>query len=305
MFLATILFSYLLFLCKSYGNWYFCIVMAKIQTINPQEFARTMISPGNIITKDIHLISDRRMMPLLYKVGQPFFPLDGYCLWIRNGHANYILNMIPYHLESHDALMIPQQSIMEILEVSDDLDLRIFNYHKLALPETEFQRQIHIGSETLWQRLEMYYSLMMALASDNRLDEITLIQQACLKELLAFEVGQDNDLPQQGRNRGQETLHRFLSLVNEYAGRERTVKFYADQLSLSPNWLSNVVKATSGKTVMDWINIAVIQKAKLALSYSDSPVYAIADELNFASESIFSRYFKRETGLTPVEFKKR
>lgn len=279
--------------------------MAKIQTINPQEFARTMISPGNIITKDIHLISDRRMMPLLYKVGQPFFPLDGYCLWIRNGHANYILNMIPYHLESHDALMIPQQSIMEILEVSDDLDLRIFNYHKLALPETEFQRQIHIGSETLWQRLEMYYSLMMALASDNRLDEITLIQQACLKELLAFEVGQDNDLPQQGRNHGQETLHRFLSLVNEYAGWERTVKFYADQLSLSPNWLSNVVKATSGKTVMDWINIAVIQKAKLALSYSDSPVYAIADELNFASESIFSRYFKRETGLTPVEFKKR
>ena len=233
--------------------------MAKIQTINPQEFARTMISPGNIITKDIHLISDRRMMPLLYKVGQPFFPLDGYCLWIRNGHANYILNMIPYHLESHDALMIPQQSIMEILEVSDDLDLRIFNYHKLALPETEFQRQIHIGSETLWQRLEMYYSLMMALASDNRLDEITLIQQACLKELLAFEVGQDNDLPQQGSNRGQETLHRFLYLVNEYAGRERTVKFYADLLSLSPNWLSNVVKATSGKTVMDWINIAVIQ----------------------------------------------
>ena len=279
--------------------------MSKIQTINPQVFAETMLSPGNIITKDIHLISDRRMMPLLYKVSQPFFPLAGYCLWIRNGHADYILNMIQYHLESHDALMIPQQSIMEILDVSDDLDMRIFSYHKISMPEIEFQRQIHIGSESLWQRLEMYYSLMMALASDNRLDEITLIQHACLNELLALKAEQDKSLPRHGHNRGQEILHRFLSLVNEYAGRERTVNFYADQLSLSPNWLSNVVKATSGKTVMDWINIAVIQKAKLALFYSDSPVYSIADELNFASESIFSRYFKRETGLTPVEFRNR
>ena len=278
--------------------------MVRIQTINPQEFAQTMLSPGNIITKDIHLISDRRMMPLLYKVSQPFFPLDGYCLWIRNGHADYILNMIPYHLESHDALMIPQQSIMEILGVSDDLDMRIFNYHKLALPEIEFQRQFHIGNESLWQRLEMYYSLMMALAADNRLDEISLIQQACLKELLALESMQDKDRPRQGSYRGQETLHRFLSLVNEYAGRERTVSFYADKLSLTPNWLSNVVKATSGKTVMDWINVAVVQKAKLALAYSDAPVYAIADELHFASESIFSRYFKRETGFSPVEFRK-
>ena len=294
----------MLFLCKSYGNDYFCIIMAKIQTINPQKFAQTMLSPGNIITKDIHLISDRRMMPLLYKVGQPFFPLDGYCLWIRNGHADYILNMIPYHLESHDALMIPQQSIMEILEVSDDLDMRIFSFHKLALPEIKFQRQIHIDSDSLWQRLEMYYSLMMALASDDRLDEITLIQQACLNEILALEAEQDKNRSRQGHNRGQEILNRFLSLVNEYAGRERTVKYYADQLSLSPNWLSNVVKTTSGKTVMDWINVAVVQKAKLALFYSDSPVYAIADDLNFASESIFSRYFKRETGLTPVEFRK-
>jgi len=294
----------MLFLCKSYGNDYFCIIMARIQTINPQEFAQTMLSPGNIITKEIHLISDRRMMPLLYKVGQPFFPLDGYCLWIRNGHADYILNMIPYHLESHDALMIPQQSIMEILEVSDDLDMRIFNYHKIALPEIEFQRQIHIDSESLWQRLEMYYSLMMALASDDRLDEITLIQHACLNELLALKTAQAKNLHRQDRNRGQEILYRFLSLVNEFAGRERTVNFYADRLSLSPNWLSNVIKATSGKTVMDWINVAVIQKAKLALFYSDSPVYAIADDLNFASESIFSRYFKRETGLTPVEFRK-
>ena len=279
--------------------------MSKIQTINPQVFAETMLSPGNIITKDIHLISDRRMMPLLYKVGQPFFPLAGYCLWILKGSADYILNMIPYHLGSHDALMIPEQSIMEILGVSDDLDMRIFNFHNIDLPEIGIQRQFRIGNESLWCRLEMYYSLMMALASDNHLEEITHIQTACLKELLKLEAEQDKTGTVHQRKRGNKVLHNFLSLVNEYAKTERSVSFYADRLSITPNWLSNVVKATSGKTVMDWIRIAVIQKAKLALAYSDSPVYAIADELNFASESIFSRYFKRETGLTPVEFRNR
>lgn len=286
-------------------NCVFLEHMSKIQTINPQVFAETMLSPGNIITKDIHLISDRRMMPLLYKVGQPFFPLAGYCLWIRNGHADYILNMIPYHLESHDALMIPEQSIMEILGVSDDLDMRIFNFHNIDLPEIGIQRQFRIGNESLWCRLEMYYSLMMALASDNQLEEITLIQTACLKELLRLEAEQQSMTgTTQRQNRGKKVLYSFLSLVNEYAKTERSVSFYADRLSITPNWLSNVIKATSGKTVMDWIRMAVIQKAKLALAYSDSPVYAIADELNFASEAIFSRYFKRETGLTPVEFRK-
>lgn len=278
--------------------------MSRIQRINPQEFAETMLSPGNIITKEIHLISDRRMMPFLYKVGQPFFPLAGYCLWILNGSADYILNMIPYHLESHDALMIPEQSIMEILGVSDDLDMRIFNYHKVTLPEIEFQRQIHIGSESLWQRLEMYYSLMMTLASDNHLNEISLIQTACLDELLKLDAEQNESGIAHKRSRGLEVLNHFLSLVNKYAKTERSVRFYANHLSLTPNWLSNVVKATSGKTVMDWIKMAVIQQAKLSLAYTDLPVYAIAYELNFISESIFSRYFKRETGLTPIEFRR-
>ena len=285
-------------------NYVFLEHMSKIQTINPQVFAETMLAPGNIITKDIHLISDRRMMPLLYRVGQPFYPLAGYCLWILNGSADYILNMIPYHLESHDALMIPQQSVMEILGVSDDLDMRIFSFHNIDLPEIGVQRQSRIGNESLWRRMEMYYSIMMALASDNQFEEITLIQTACLKELLKLGAEQSKIGAAHQQNRGNIVLFNFLSLVNEYAKTERSVSFYADRLSITPNWLSNVVKATSGKTVMDWIRRAVIQKAKLSLAYTDSPVYVIADELNFASESIFSRYFKRETGLTPVEFRK-
>ncbi len=277
--------------------------MARIQTINPQEFAHTMLSPGNIITKDIHLISDRRMMPLLYDPGQPFFTLAGYFLWLVRGSADYILNMIPFHLESRDVLLIPEHSVMEILKVSDDIEIRLISFHYLNTEETERELFIPIDSDSLWERLEVYYSLMMSLAKDGRYDEITFIQQACIKELLKLNFEREKR-PSLRKNRGQTVLSDFLALVNKYADRERKICFYADKLSLTPNWLSNVVKATSGKTVMDWINVAVVQKAKLALAYSDAPVYAIADELNFASESIFSRYFKRETGLTPVEFRK-
>ena len=278
--------------------------MGIIQTINPHEFAETMLSPGNYISGNLHLISDRSMMPRLYNPGQPFFTLAGYFLWLVRGSADYILNMIPFHLDCRDVLLIPEHSVMEILKVSEDIEIRLISFHNLKTEETERECFITIDNDSFWERLEIYYSLMMSLAKDGRSDEITIIQHACLKELLKLNYEREKRSSVK-KTRGQIVLQVFLSLVNKYAYKERKICFYADKLSLTPNWLSNVVKTTSGNTVMEWITRAVIQKAKLALAYSDAPVYAIADDLYFASESIFSRYFKRETGLTPLEFRKR
>jgi AraC-like DNA-binding protein len=54
---------------------------------------------------------------------------------------------------------------------------------------------------------------------------------------------------------------------------------------------------------MQWIHRHIIQQAKLQLKYSDLPVWQIAESLNFPNHSFFSKFFKRETGMTPNEFR--
>ena len=104
----------------------------------------------------------------------------------------------------------------------------------------------------------------------------------------------------------QEQLHhRFVTLVKQYGLTEHKVEFYADRLCITPNYLSSIVRRNSGLTVMQWINRHIIQQAKLQLKYSDLPVWQIAESLNFPNPSFFSKLFKRETSMTPGEYRNR
>ena len=106
------------------------------------------------------------------------------------------------------------------------------------------------------------------------------------------------------KSRKEYIFERFYeSLVQSYQS-ERSVKFYADQLCLTPKHLSGVVKEVSGKTVGEWIDELVILEAKALLSSSSMNIQEIADRLNFANQSFFGKYFKHYTGMSPKEYRK-
>ena len=75
-------------------------------------------------------------------------------------------------------------------------------------------------------------------------------------------------------------------------------------LCLSPRYLSSVIRDVSGRTVVEWVNQAVILEAKVLLKHSDLLTYQIADELHFPNPSFFSKFFKRMTGMTPQEYQR-
>ena len=99
-------------------------------------------------------------------------------------------------------------------------------------------------------------------------------------------------------------FQRFISLVKEHYKQERTIGFYANQLSITPHYLSALIKQTSGETVMQWINKMVILKSKELLREGNLLVYEISNELNFPNPSFFSRFFKKQTGITPFQYQK-
>ncbi len=97
----------------------------------------------------------------------------------------------------------------------------------------------------------------------------------------------------------------FLRLVTEYHNSERKVSFYADELCLSPKYLSKIVKQVSGKTAPEWIDSFVILEAKNMLRYSNCSIKEIVFKLHFTSQSVFYKFFKNHTGQTPSDYRDR
>ena len=98
-------------------------------------------------------------------------------------------------------------------------------------------------------------------------------------------------------------MKRFLDLVKINFKRERGVEFYADQLCLTPKYLSKVVKQNSEKSASEWISDFVILEAKALLRSTNMTVQQISDALNFPSQSFFGKYFKRCAGVSPKEYR--
>ena len=103
--------------------------------------------------------------------------------------------------------------------------------------------------------------------------------------------------------RNRTVTMQFLKLVGEHHHTERTVLFYADKMCLTPKYLSKLVKSATGRSAPDWIDSYVILEIKNMLKYSNMPIKEIAARLNFSNQSVFHKYFRAHTGLTPVQYR--
>ena len=98
-------------------------------------------------------------------------------------------------------------------------------------------------------------------------------------------------------------FEQFIKLVTEYHTKYRNVGFYADKLCLTPKYLSKLVKTASGQSAPEWIDAYVILEAKNQLKHSNISIKEIVYNLNFPNQSVFYKFFKMRTGMTPSEYR--
>ncbi|TKG92947.1 AraC family transcriptional regulator [Puteibacter caeruleilacunae] len=96
---------------------------------------------------------------------------------------------------------------------------------------------------------------------------------------------------------------RFVELLQQNFKQHHKVGFYAERLSLTPKYLSTLMKEVSGLSAPQWINDYIVVEAKTLLKFSDMNIMEISDYLNFPNQSFFSKYFKQHTGLTPKQYR--
>lgn len=101
----------------------------------------------------------------------------------------------------------------------------------------------------------------------------------------------------------EEILKRYFSadLIKEKG--LPTVKFLAEQVNLSPSYLSDLLKKETGKNAQEHIHFYLIEEAKNGLINTNKPVNEIAYNLGFEYPQYFNKLFKQKTGQTPLEYR--
>lgn len=105
------------------------------------------------------------------------------------------------------------------------------------------------------------------------------------------------------RGKGQMLVKQFFHLLEENYMQNLSIAQYADRIGVTPNHLTQTVKMLTGKTSIQMIKAKQLLEIKRLLVHTNLPVAEIAGQMNFEDQSYFTKFFKRETGLTPLQFR--
>ncbi|WP_310993953.1 helix-turn-helix domain-containing protein [Aequorivita marina] len=242
---------------------------------------------------------------------------------ILSGSLTFQLNLIPHTVSKNEVIIVKPQALAQILDMSpklsiisisftidfilqngfkkEDYDAFEFfsgnNIPKIKLSEEEresavslakiLERSIKFSLEKLPYREELVQSSFKLL-----LYHYASIYKKAFPDLEA------------SLTRQEAIMVRFLDLLEENLINERTVQFYADVLSITPGYLSKVLKEVSGKTANQLIDEAIILEAKILLNTPALSIAEIAEQLKFSDQSFFGKFFKKHTGFSPKAFRK-
>jgi AraC family transcriptional regulator, transcriptional activator of pobA len=99
------------------------------------------------------------------------------------------------------------------------------------------------------------------------------------------------------------TVVQLRNLVDEFFRTERLLGFYADKLGMTVDRLNDHVKRATGVTAGHLVRQRLLTEAKRQLVFTQQPIQEIAEELAFADASHFARFFRKQVGTTPHEFR--
>jgi AraC family transcriptional activator of pobA len=100
-------------------------------------------------------------------------------------------------------------------------------------------------------------------------------------------------------------LTKFRTLLKSKYMHEHKLDFYADHLNLTPKSLSAAIKKQTGRPAGKWINEVITLEAKVLLQNKTLTVSQVSEMLNFSDQSVFGKFFRAATGVSPVEYRKK
>jgi AraC-like DNA-binding protein len=190
-------------------------------------------------------------------------------LWNINKYGEVSLSDLPY---------LKRHPIMHLTE--DDVKL-LDDYFQLLC------RRMRDSSPVL------YSNIVRSLVSTMMLEILSMMRRQEPENTVTTDVHR------------QRLANEFMRLVEQSDGRIRKVDDFANQLNITPKYLSTLLKETMNRRPSEMIHFYTLKAIEHRLRYTDMTMQEIANDLNFANASFFGKYFKEHAGMTPMDFRKK
>ena len=146
----------------------------------------------------------------------------------------------------------------------------------------------------------LYSEIVRSLVSTMMLEMLCMMRRdKAQREQMAV---QDDSTP--GFHR-RHLADRFMRLVEQSDGRIRKVDDFANQLNVTPKYLSTLLKETMNRRPSEVIQLFTAKAIVRRLRFTDMTMQEIANDLNFPNASFFGKYVKEHLGMTPLEYRKK
>ena len=264
------------------------------------------------------------------KFSKPIRLVGNIMVFCVKGSVHMSVNLNEYDIQEGCLVVLTDQDIVKVEKGPDD-DIRDLHWVVIAMSQNfltnlrvDFRKILSEGValiETpvlhLNQNIRGYFEDYLRLIGKVANSELPMYKDAVrslISSMVSIAAGQwiadinrlrdEKVVKVNSRSEHKAlTFRQFIKLVSENYTQQRQVIFYADQLCMSPKYLSKLVKDVSGKSAPEWIDSYVLLEAKHLLKYSDMPIKEIVFRLNFSNQTVFYKYFKAHTGMTPTDYR--
>ncbi len=270
---------------------------------------------------DIFIMDDIKKLPLMES---SIFETDILLVIIcQSGAGEINVNDRLYRLEAGQMLVCMPHALFKNYRVlTDD-----FNVFVLGLSTYNFNLSL-FSNRNVWKTFYYIYANPLVNLSEHDMHILSLYYQLAEAKLkcsddvyhkeivntlllgVVYELLSIIDRSDGGKSeaaslgQGDVLFRRFIELLARHEGKMRSVAAFADELCVSPKYLSSVIKASCGRTALELIHESSIRAIMRQLKYSDKSIKEISNEMGFSSLSFFGKFVKSQLGVSPKKFRR-
>ena len=234
-------------------------------------------------------------------------------LWFKNDGSEHVVDFQPYPVKKDTIFFIAPGKVHQMDPTDKKGFMLVFSQNflsRIVLPQEDNFFNLFYSFDNIpfiqpskdeMHKFNILFELMTLEYSDVS-NDIGILQT----HLRAFLLYAQRIMEQTKKlipGKSNERFFQLFRLIEANYKIERTADFYSNHLALTPKRVNEIVKARLGKTVTRLVHERLLLEAKRELYFGKQNINEIAYMLGFNDPAYFSRFFKKETGIPPEQFK--
>ena len=240
-------------------------------------------------------------------------------LLCTSGEGSFVFNEHCYHIAKNDLVVIPYPNRVSNLAAHTDMHVEWFaadyKFLQNLLPSNNYSiggsislnqdPVIKLTDDQTRHLLSDFHRIRERMGDQHLQFYRELMGSLCLTMMYdIFEAHAQRDASEAHSDRTAYIVKQLMALLaTGISSTERDVSYYAERLNVSPKYLSATIKRVTGHSVTSYIDRHTIPILKDYLGDERLSLTQIADQMNFASLSYFSRYCTKHLGQSPSEYR--